>query len=158
VVRAGRQGSADLLFLKENSIALSDSEMGDLKQLPDDRASFYQAYANQHPDALRVAVAGIGGKYYRFVHEIAIGDIILYPSLIDRHLHCAVVKGRYSFRRTAAWKEFPHRRGVEWLTSFPLDALSVEARRELGAARTLFLFKRHVHEAVRISRLEKLLG
>ena len=144
-IRAGKNGEVDELFLKHGQIVLSDPGLGDLSQLAPDRTTFYSAYRTLFPDAMETAVGGIGGKFFRFVHEIQIGDLVLYPSLKDRQVYIGKITGEYVFNPSLCF-EFPHQRSVRWRYLVPKADLSQKAQRELGAARTFFKFKRHADE------------
>jgi restriction system protein len=142
VVRAGRGGDAHELFLNQQMIALSDAGLGDLRKLRHSRDAFYDVYRSLHPDTTRASLAGVAGKFYRFAHEIIIGDIIVYPSIVDSQVHIGVVTGRYIFPKRH-YAEYPHQRSVIWQCSIPKTSLSESVRREMGAARTFFRITRH---------------
>ena len=146
VIRAGIGGVADNYFMKENSLVLEAQGLGDLNQIEPSREAFYQAYAATTQKKTRTAIAGIGGKFYRFLHEIQIGDIVLYPSLKTGEVCCGQITGKY--RYVAKNKEFPHQRKVRWLTKFPKSSLSKAAQYELGAARTLFSYRKNLSEII----------
>jgi len=81
VVRSGKGGKAHDRFLEEGIVALADAAIGDLTKLNGSRINFYDAYRKSHPEKSNISVAGIGGKYFRFAHEVKIGDIAVYPAL-----------------------------------------------------------------------------
>ena len=83
-IRAGKNGDAHNLLLNMSVIALEDAGLGDLSTLEPSRDSFYSLYRKLHPDETRIGTAGIGGKYFRFVHEVVVGDFIVYPALADK--------------------------------------------------------------------------
>lgn len=144
-IRAGKNGEADELFLTHGRIVLSDPGLGDLSKLKPERSFFYSAYRSLHPDATKTAIGGIGGKFFRFVHEIQIGDFVMYPSLKDKQVYIGEVTGKYVFDESLCSK-FPHVRSVRWRYVVPKADLSKKAQQELGAARTFFKFQRHVDE------------
>jgi restriction system protein len=144
-IRAGKKGEADELFLKHGRIVLSDPGLGDLSNLTSERAAFYTAYRALHPDDTRTGSAGIAGKFFRFVHEIEIGDLVLYPSLKDKQVYIGELTGKYVFDESLCSK-FPHVRSVRWRYLVPKADLSKKTQQELGAARTFFKFQRHVDE------------
>jgi 5-methylcytosine-specific restriction protein B len=142
VIRAGQGGDAHELFLKQNVIALSDAGLGNLHKLRDNREAFYDAYSSLHPDAARMSITGVAGKFYRFAYEVIVGDIIVYPSLADSQVHLGVVTGRYRFSECND-ADYPHQRSVTWQCAIPKLSLPEPVRREMGAARTFFRIKRH---------------
>lgn len=144
-IRAGVKGEADELFLSGSSILLSDPGIGDLTKLAASREAFYAAYRSLRPNETPTGTAGVGGKFFRFVHEIEERDIVLYPRIRDRSVHIAEVESGYLFDPKRSEK-FPHSRVVRWIHRIWKDDLSESARRELGAARTLFEFKTNGEE------------
>ena len=143
-IRAGIKGTAHPFFVQKRLICLADPGIGDLRKIIKDRSAFYACYSRLHPRGSPVAVKGIGGKFFRFIHEIHLGDLIIYPALKQRRIYLGEVAGEYRFSQ--GYKEFPHQRAVNWLLNFPKASLSVSAGRELGAARTLFEIRRHREE------------
>ena len=87
-IRAGVGGSADSYFMNDNIIVLKDQGLGELSQIEPTQQAFYDAYSSIKPDETRTAIAGIDGKFYRFVHEMQLFDIMLYPSLRTRVICC----------------------------------------------------------------------
>jgi len=146
VIRAGVGGAAESCFLEQNAVALEDQGMGDLSRIDPVREAFYEAYRSMNKHETRTAIAGIGGKFYRFVHDIQIGDIVLYPSLKTKEVFCGEIIGEYQFLKEN--KDFPHQRKVHWITNFPKDWLSKAAQYELGAARTLFKYQKNLSEII----------
>ena len=149
VIRAGKKGEAHDFFINKALVVLKDDQMGNLEKIDPIRKAFYRAYKEMHPDATKTGSAGIGGKYYRFVHEVKTGDFILYPSLKDKQVYAGKIKGSYVYNTTAKL-DFQHQRAVEWLYYFPKSALTEFAKRELGAARTFFMLKSHTQEVERL--------
>jgi predicted Mrr-cat superfamily restriction endonuclease len=144
VIRAGVRGSADCYFMNENIIVLQEQGFEDLCQLEPTRQAFYQVYASRHPNASLTAITSIGGKFYRFMYEMQIGVIVLYPSLKTQKIYCGEIISKYQFVKNN--KEFPHQREIRWITSIPKKSLSKKAQNELGAARTLFKYKNNINE------------
>lgn len=69
----------DSLFLQGNVIAIGWKEMGDLSVLAPDRESFRDKYLAVFPDAKKGSVATSSGMLFRFVHEMQIGDYVVFP-------------------------------------------------------------------------------
>jgi restriction system protein len=149
VVRAGKNGEANDLFLKKSLIVLSDPGLGDLKGLPAQRQSFYEAYENLRPNEKRAGITGIGGKFFRFVHEVKVGDQVIYSSLIDKQTYIGAVKSKYEYDVRMSLN-FTHKRKVKWEYYFPKNLFSEYATRELNAARTFFEFKSNREELRKI--------
>ena len=148
-IRAGIGGRAHLWFLERAVVGLSDPGMGDLRKIPPDRQSFYAAYRRLRPGETRTGVAGIGGKFFRFTCEIAIGNLVVYPSRNKGLIYVGRVIGQYTYSNQQI-ENLPHQRSVKWLCNFPKSRLSKTAQWEIGAARTFFEVKSH---SVEISSL-----
>lgn len=149
VIRAGKNSEAQSLFLKSGVMALNEPGLGNLNALNANRKSFYEAYRRCDPNNTRTGISGIGGKYFRFVYEVTTDDMVLFPSRLDFQIYVGYVKGEY-FHAPKIDDCFPHQRSVQWKLSFDKSALSVWAKRELGAARTFFEFKRNVEEVLEL--------
>lgn len=147
VVRPGKKSQplTQELFLQKSVIALEEPGLGDLRTIKSDRQSFYAAYRRCDPDNTRTGIAGIGGKFFRFAHEMNPGDIVLCPSRTDNCVYVGCIKSPYRYAPVID-KAFPHQRSVQWRGRFPKAILSEWAQRELGAARTLFEITSHDEE------------
>ena len=145
-VRAGAHGEADFLFLKKNQIAISVSEVGDeAAKLPAARAAFKEAFARAAPNASPNSIPISAGQLFRFVHEMRIGDHVLYPRKSDRTVRWGEVVEPYVFD-TDQSDEFTHRRGVRWSRKLSRDAFTQGALYELGSVLTLFEVKSFAEE------------
>jgi restriction system protein len=144
-VRAGSFGQADHIFLDLSQIAISFAESGgDVSRLPASRGAFRDAVSTPHtPTAPTQA-----NQLFRFVHEMRIGDYVIYPRTADRTLHWGEVTGPYVFDRDRS-SEFAHRRGVQWLTKLSRDVFSQGALYEIGSTLTLFEVKSFAAEFLR---------
>jgi len=149
VIRAGKSGKAHNLFINDGLIALEDAELGDLSAFDADRDSFYEAYRELFPSESRTGSAGVAGKFFRFTHEIEIGDVVVYPARPDKQVYVGEITGGYSFVTSS---DYPHQREVKWKYVIPKSEFSQPARYELGAARTFYQFKKNVDELVRRTR------
>src|SRR5690625_273363 len=143
-IRAGRGGEGHQLFKDSNVIALRWQGTPDLSGLPNDREAFKEVYRRTFPDVPEGNVANGAGQLYRFVHEIAVGDLVVYPSKIDRRVHLGVVDGPYRYVQDSAG--FSHQRPVKWLRSVPRTSYSQGALHEIGSAMTLFQVKNYLDE------------
>ena len=76
-IHAGRTGDADTLFLKNGVVALGWPHMGDLSALANTREAFKSRVAIIYPDKKAGAIPVDAGQFFRFVHEMAVGDVIV---------------------------------------------------------------------------------
>jgi len=131
------------LPIKENFIGIGWSEMGDLSSLPKEREAFKERLTEEYPDAKTGAIPVWAGVLYRFVHEMAVGDVVIYPGKIDRIVHLGIVKGDYEYHDSMG---YPHMRKVKWIRHLPRANFSQAALYEIGSAITLFLVTTHADE------------
>lgn len=150
-IRAGIDGEAHSWFMDKMVVCLADQGMGNLRKIPADRQAFYGTYRTLHPSESASGTAGIGGKFFRFIHEIHNGDLIVYHSLSEARIYVGIVMGEYTYSRKQD-EAFPHQRSVKWLCNFSKSRLSEKSRRELGAARTLFEIKHYREEIMGLVR------
>lgn len=145
-IHGGPMGKADHLFVKHNQLALGWPKMGDLSKLPANREAFKQRLKTVYPKS-DAAVAATAGQLYRFVHEMRVGDYVVYPSSVDRMVHIGRVSGPYVFSEDHA-AEFPQRRAVEWKAHVPRLAFSQAALYEAGSWRAFFQIRDHAEEFI----------
>jgi len=117
-IHGGALGAADAFFLKNNFVALEWAELGDLGKIKPDRDSFKEAVLRCYPDKKPGAIPNNAGQLFRFVHEMKVGDLVVYPSKRDRHIHIASIQGEYRYDPTLS-SAFPNQRPVKWLCNVP---------------------------------------
>ncbi|MFV0279742.1 MAG: restriction endonuclease [Rhodoblastus sp.] len=145
-VRAGAGGEADFLFLKKNQLAISMGEIGDdAGRLPPVRDAFKEAFSRAMPDARPGSVPISAGQLYRFVHEMRIGDNVVYPRKSDRTVRWGEVVAPYVYD-VEGLGDFAHRRCVRWFGKLSRDSFSQGALYELGSALTFFEVKSFAEE------------
>lgn len=143
-IHGGRTGDANALFLKENCMALGWPAIGDLSRLPANREAFKTEFGKRYPEKPG-AIPVNAGQLFRFVHEAQIGDIAIYPSRVDHHVHVGRITGPYIYSAKGE-VAYPHRRPVEWLKDFPRTRFSQGALHEIGAAMSFFAVKTYADE------------
>ena len=134
----------DSLFLRQSIIAIGWREMGDLSKIPASREEFKTKYIETYPDAKKGSIPTGSGMLYRFCHEIQIGDIIVYPSKIDRMINIGEVTGSYSYDPNQP--EYVQVRTVKWLKHLPRTVFSQGALYEIGSAMSFFTVKNYADE------------
>jgi restriction system protein len=144
-IHGGRTGDADTLFLKKNCIAIGWQAVGDLGKLAADREAFKAKVAETYPEKKPGAIPVNAGQLFRFVHEMKVGDIVVYPSKRDRQVHIGRVEASYTYDPSAE-ATYPNRRAVKWLHSVPRTKFSQGALYEIGSAMSLFLVKNFADE------------
>jgi restriction system protein len=113
--------------------------------LKPDRDAFKIAVAKTYPDIKPGAIPNNAGQLFRFVHEVKSGDLVVYPSKLDRHVHIGRVAGDYRYDSTTNGG-YPHQRPVKWLSELPRTTFSQGALYEIGSAISFFRVKTYVEE------------
>jgi len=144
-IHGGATGDADPLFLQQNVVAIGWAEMGDPGKLKADREAFKAAVIAAYPGIKPGAIPNYAGQVFRFVHEMKIGDLVVYPSKRDRHVHIARVQGEYRYDPTVS-REYPNQRSVKWLVDLPRTNFSQGALYEIGSAMSFFQVKSYAEE------------
>ncbi len=144
-IHAGRTGDADSLFLKKNFVALGWLDMGDIGKLAPDREAFKEKVKATYPGWKPGKVPNAAGQLYRFVHEMKVGDLIVYPSKRDRQIHIGEVIGEFQYRPELQ-DSYPQTRAVKWLKHVPRTAFSQGALYETGSAMSFFQIRNYADE------------
>lgn len=144
-IHGGRKGEANSIFLKEKAIALGWKKLEDLTSLKPDREAFKKKVAEAYPEKKPGAIPVQAGQFFRFMHEMQVGDFVIYPSKIDKKVHIGRVDGKYAFQLKKGGG-FPHRRAVTWLKAVPRTHFSQGALYEIGSAMTFFQVKNYADE------------
>ena len=144
-IHGGRTGDADSYFLKKNVVAIGWAKVGDLGKFKSTREAFRDAVAAAYPEKKPGSVPVNAGQLYRFVHEMSVGDLIVYPSRTDRQIHIGRVEGPYRYDPNTE-PTYPQGRPVKWLASFPRTKFSQGALYEIGSAISLFQIKNYATE------------
>ena len=134
----------DLLFLRQSIIAIGWREMGDLSKIQASRDGFKAKYIETYPEAKKGSIPTGSGMLYRFCHEIQIGDVIVYPSKIDRMINIGEVTGNYYYDPNQP--EYVQVRTVKWLKHLPRTVFSQGALYEIGSAMSFFTVKNYADE------------
>ena len=126
----------DSLFLQHSVIAIGWKQMGDLSLINNSREAFKESYINTYPASKKGAVANGAGMLYRFIHEVQIGDYVVFPSKTNREINIGVIEGDYQYVPDAV--EYSQQRKVKWLKHLPRTAFSQGALYEVGSAMSFF--------------------
>ena len=140
----GIHSQDDHLFLHDNVIAIGWKEMGDLSKIAADREAFREKYLEAFPAAKRGSINTSAGMLFRFVHEMQIGDYVVFPSKSDRMVNIGTVESAYRFASKAS--EYKQQREVKWLKHLPRTMFSQGALYEIGTFMSLFTVKNYADE------------
>ena len=119
--------------------------IGDLTKISPDREAFKDALLNAYPDKKAGAVPVDAGSMFKFLHVIAAGDIVVYPSKEDRMVNIGRFTGIATYHEDDP-DEYPTHQNVDWLGHFPRDQFTQTALYEIGSFLTLFRVRRHSDE------------
>jgi restriction system protein len=144
-IHAGRTGDADALFLKKNVIAVGWDRLGDLSKLGSDRDAFKAAIEKAWPEKKPGAIPNNAGQLFRFLYEVRVNDIVVYPSKHDRHVHLGKVTGEYRYDPSLE-PSYPNLRSVSWMQSAPRTIFTQGALYEIGSAMSFFQVKNYADE------------
>ena len=144
-IHAGRSGDAEALFHKSKVVALGWHNIGDLTSLPPDREQFkarlHEAYPEMKPGAVPVSA----GQLFRFIHEVAQGDVVVYPSKLTRQVNLGRFTGPYTYSPKLEGT-YPHHRSVEWVRVVPRSHFTQGALYEIGSALSFFQIRNFATE------------
>lgn len=144
-IHGGKTGDADSLFLKKNCVAIGWAKMGDLLKFGPDRESFKAAVAKSYPNSKPGAIPNNAGQLFRFVHEMQLGDLVVYPSKRDRQVHIGKIESAYRYDPSHE-ESYPNLRQVKWLKALPRTQFTQGALYEIGSAMSLFQVKTYAEE------------
>lgn len=146
-IHGGKTGDADTLFLKKDRIGLGWVTAGDIGKWKPNRDSYKSKVAEAYPDKTAMGVANSAGQLYRFAHELAVGDLVVYPSMRDRQIYIGEVTGGYEYRPDLE-PGYPQTRTVKWLKHVPRTSFSQGALYEAGTAMSFFQIKTYADEFI----------
>lgn len=144
-IHAGQTSEADTLFLKDKCIALGWSEIADLKQIAPNREAFKKVVKETYPNAKPGVWPNNAGMLFRFLYELKIGDIVVYPSKTDKKIHIGEVIGEYQYQPVER-DGYVHQRSVNWLKEFERVRFSQAALYEIGSAMSFFQVRNYADE------------
>lgn len=153
VVRPGRKGSpkrcqiAEDAFFEEGIAGLDDRYgIGDVRRKGRTTDDIVKSVAEANVDLHITAVRTVVSNVVRLQKNVTIGDIVVSPSRLNRRYCIGVVESEYQFSKKT---HFPHSRKVKWIGWIDKDDVSIDAQRELGAARLFFECRRNSEEMLR---------
>jgi len=132
------------LFLNDNVIAIGWGELGDIGKFENNREAFKEHYTATYPSHSKGKIAVCAGQLYRFVHEMSVGDYVIFPSKGNREINIGVVEGDYFYKPETP--DYVNQRRVKWIKHLPRTVFSQGALYEVGSAMTFFSVKNYADE------------
>ncbi len=152
-IHAGRTGDADILFLKKNVVALGWMDLGDLSKIETNREAFKIKIREVYPDKKPGAIPIDAGQLYRFLYEMKVGDLVVYPQKHTRKIQIGEVAGEYKY---VSGLEYANQKPVKWLYEYNRTQFSQGALYEMGSAMSFFQIKNYADEIIAIIEGKKL--
>jgi restriction system protein len=135
----------EAILLDKCELAIGWGEIGDIAAIAGDRellkAKLSTVLTSSKPGAIPV----IAGQLYRFVNELAVGDVVVFRSRSEGQVRLGKVTGPYHFDPTGD-PEHPNRRPVKWVKAVPITSVSQGALYELGSVLTFFQIRNYADE------------
>lgn len=120
-------------------VAVGDaSELNTLDKI---KARYREVYPDDNENRLRVNT----GQLNRFCNEMMVGDYVVFSSKSQKKIYVGVIVGPYHYLESP-FVNFPHRRAVKWIKSFPRTAFTQGALYEAGSFLTIFKIKNYRDE------------
>ncbi len=133
------------VLLSRNQLAIGWADLGDLSAFATDREAIKARLKAAMPSEKPGAIPVYAGELYRFVNELASGDIVVYRSTAGGTLHLGEVTGPYVYDPSHD-PDHPNRRPIKWVKSAPITAVTLGALHELGSALAFFKLENHADE------------
>lgn len=131
--------------IERGFVCLGWPAVGDIFALPADREVFKAQVQQAYPDRKIGTIRIDAGVLLRFAHEIAAGDVIIYPSKHNRMVNIGIATGQ-RWREEGYGRddyELPNFNGVKWVKQCPRSDFSQSALYEIGSFITLFRVRNH---------------
>ena len=96
------------------------------------------------PAAKKGSIPTSSGMLFRFIHEMQIGDYVIFPSKSDRKINIGIIEGNYTYVPSAT--EYVQQRTVKWIKHLPRTFFSQGALYEVGSIMSFFAIKKYADE------------
>lgn len=115
------------LFLENGYVGLGFAELGNLAKLEPSRDAFKKIWKRKYPKQTEGTVNQLYSMYYRFVHDVKVGDLVIYtPTWLERRVHIGEVISEY--KHVPAQKQgYNDLRQIRWIADFSRDEFSEQA-------------------------------
>lgn len=135
------------LPIAEGFIAIGWGAMGDLSKISPSREAFKKKVAEVYSNNIKPgAIPVVAGTLFKFVHEMKVGDLVIYPSKSDRMVNLGTIGSEYFHITKEDGLSYPNRRQVKWVRKVERPKFSQTALHEIGSAVTLFQVKNNSDE------------
>ena len=94
----GIHSEGDALFLQQGIIGIGWNQVGDFRSIASSRDAFKEKVDATYPGSKKGYIALVAGMLYRFLHEMKIGDYVIFPSKADRMVNIGKITGEYDYQ------------------------------------------------------------
>ncbi len=143
VIHAGRSGEAEVPF-NRGYVAIAWEQLGNLMAIPASIPAFKDALAAKIPELRGGTQTRHAGELFRFVYDIQIGDVVVFPSKLTGLVSLGRVLGPYQY--IAEFYPFTNVRPVQWLRKFPRSHFSQQVLKEFDQRMTVIQVKQNDDE------------
>jgi len=152
MVRSGRYGEREDFALENKVAVIGWNELPDLSKI-ETREQLRALLEKTYPDDKPKTLINWESQIWRFLHDIAIGDLIAMPLKSRSSIAFGKITGPYSYQ-----KNFPenarHSRKIEWRNEIPRDRFDQDLLYSLGAFMTVCQIQRNNAEERILGLLE----
>src|SRR5882672_4455615 len=136
VMHSGYDGEAHSSFVDMNYVSLGWKQCGDLRLIPNTRKAFRKQFRSHCPNHEPGAVRMKASELYRFLHKMAVGNLVVYPSVEDGLVRVGHVVGEYDYKH----KNRPHChvRKIKWFKTVRRNKLPFKVQRALSGRPSLY--------------------
>lgn len=137
------EAKMDDTFIKNSIISLGFSKFIDPLKVETSREAFTKKYTECYPNASKASASHCAGMIYRFVHEMNLGDYVVFPSKSNRMVNIGIVEGECVYNPSS---DYPIQRKVKWLKHLSRTLFSNAALAEIGSFSSFFSIKNYSDE------------
>lgn len=143
--RIHAEAKMDGIFMHDSIVAIGFSKFTDPTKLKASKEEFIKKYAESYPNASKASVSACASTIYRFVHEVQLGDYVVFPSKSDRMVNIGIIEGECAYNPSS---DYPIQRKVKWLKHLPRTLFSNAALAEIGSFLSFFTIKNYSDEFI----------
>lgn len=157
VVHVANHEASALRAQTEGFVCIGWTKIGDLTSY-DTRGKMEAAYRKAYPEAPDATVRACYGQVFRFAHEMAVGDPVVYPIKGSRDILIGEIAGPYRWAdddRRLVENDYCNYRKIKWLKRVPRIAFSQDALHSFGSFSSVSRSDDHLEEVIAVLKNEK---
>lgn len=146
-IHAGHIGDSHKQFIEKNVIALGWTKLGDLSKICKDKVTLRTKIVQSYPEKKKGTHSIWAGELFRYMNEVKIGHLVIYPSMIDHLVYLGIITGDFIYD---ASQRRPNTYPAQWLKKYPRGKFSPDALRETGNRLSFFRINNNISEFLEI--------